>query len=295
MMNRAYNAGNPFQGNYKKVLCVCSAGLLRSPTTAVVLSQEPYNYNTRAVGLDTSFALIPIDSTLCAWADEIVCMNQSQKTQIEKDFEPECSVISLDIPDSYSYRDPELIELIKTNYGESQAVIKKEELYLDGISLSSGMSVKEVQQICALVKKTQPKTILEIGTRFGRTSINMAKFAPVDCKLICVDIDHQDHEPLKQYPEFKKIQFITADSLKQDFQFAGYKKYDFILIDGNHREKWVENDTKKALKVLNKGGVIVWHDYGKQNYKNIQVKETLDLMGIFPKVMAGTSLAYMEV
>lgn len=28
--NAMGNAANPYQGNYKKVLCVCSAGLLRS-------------------------------------------------------------------------------------------------------------------------------------------------------------------------------------------------------------------------------------------------------------------------
>ena len=51
LMNRIANSTNPFQKDYKRVLCVCSAGLLRSPTAAYVLSQAPYNYNTRAAGL----------------------------------------------------------------------------------------------------------------------------------------------------------------------------------------------------------------------------------------------------
>ncbi len=42
---------NPYQGKYKRVLCVCSAGVLRSATTAVVLSKEPFNFNTRSAGL----------------------------------------------------------------------------------------------------------------------------------------------------------------------------------------------------------------------------------------------------
>ena len=44
-MNRLANTQNKYQGKYKKVLCVCSAGLLRSPTAALVLSQEPFNFN----------------------------------------------------------------------------------------------------------------------------------------------------------------------------------------------------------------------------------------------------------
>lgn len=77
-MNRLDNARNEFQGEYKRVLCVCSAGLLRSPTTAVVLSSEPYNFNTRAAGLVREFALVPVDKVLLFWADEIVCMTADQ-------------------------------------------------------------------------------------------------------------------------------------------------------------------------------------------------------------------------
>lgn len=75
LMNRIANSTNQFQGSYKRVLCVCSAGLLRSPTTALVLSQPPYNYNTRAAGLTKEFALVPVDPVLLHWADEVVCMN----------------------------------------------------------------------------------------------------------------------------------------------------------------------------------------------------------------------------
>jgi len=61
LRNRIHNSSNPYQGKFKRVLCVCSAGLLRSPTTAFVLSQEPYNYNTRAAGIVDDYALVPVD------------------------------------------------------------------------------------------------------------------------------------------------------------------------------------------------------------------------------------------
>ena len=114
MNNRMYNAKNPFQGEHKRVLCVCSAGLLRSPTTAVVLSQPPYNFNTRAVGLDASFALIPLDDVLLEWADEIVCMNNSQRYRISEMTDKD--IICLDIEDDYRYRDPVLVKLIEERY-----------------------------------------------------------------------------------------------------------------------------------------------------------------------------------
>ena len=113
-MNRLGTTKNPYQGKYKKVLCVCSVGCLRSPTTAVVLSHEPFNFNTRSCGLDTEFAIIPIDDVLIEWADEIVCMDQyQQKVLKERTDKP---VICLNIGDSYEYRDPELMRRIKERY-----------------------------------------------------------------------------------------------------------------------------------------------------------------------------------
>jgi len=117
-MNRLANTANEYQGTFKKVLCVCSAGLLRSPTAALVLSQEPFNFNTRAAGVSTEYALILVDEFLLKWADEIVCMNESQKDVlnflIHKD--STTPIIVLDIPDNYQYRDPELMKLIADRY-----------------------------------------------------------------------------------------------------------------------------------------------------------------------------------
>lgn len=113
-LNRMANTKNPYQGAFKKVLCVCSAGALRSPTAAVVLAQEPFNFNTRAVGIDTGFAIIPIDEVLIEWADEIVCMDEYQgKVLREKTSKP---VLVLNIGDSYEYRDPELMRRIAERY-----------------------------------------------------------------------------------------------------------------------------------------------------------------------------------
>lgn len=123
MNNRLHNASNPYQGDYKKVLCVCSAGLLRSPTVAYVLSQEPYNFNTRAVGLDADFALIVIDKVLVHWADEIIVMTERHIREIEQKFNPTCPIINLDISDSFNYRDSELIKLIKERYRKPQGVL----------------------------------------------------------------------------------------------------------------------------------------------------------------------------
>lgn len=123
-MNRIANVGNRFQGQYKRVLCVCSAGLLRSPTAALVLSQDPFNFNTRAVGISREYGLIPIESVHIHWADEIVTM-ENRHTEIVQNLiknigllDSAPKIIQLDIQDDYAYRDPTLIELIKNTYNE---------------------------------------------------------------------------------------------------------------------------------------------------------------------------------
>ncbi len=113
MNNRMHNSTNPYQGNIKKVLCVCSAGLLRSPTAAVVLNRE-YGYNTRACGIEPSFALIPFDEVLAHWADEIVVMEPYQIGLVPEQYKDK--VMCLDIQDSFEYMNEELQRQIKEKY-----------------------------------------------------------------------------------------------------------------------------------------------------------------------------------
>jgi len=112
-LNRIHNCTNPYQGKTKRVLCLCSAGLLRSPTTAVVL-QRDFGYNTRAAGVTKEYALILADDVLYNWADEIVAVESNIAFQIPKEFKNK--VIILNIPDIYSYMDKELQKIIKEQY-----------------------------------------------------------------------------------------------------------------------------------------------------------------------------------
>lgn len=123
--NRMNVAANIYQGRFKRVLCVCSAGILRSPTAAVVLSQEPYNFNTRACGADAEHALVPIDDVLLDWADEIVCMQDRHERVLRAKFQIESPLIVLDISDDFAYRDPYLVQLIKDRYAERGPAIQE--------------------------------------------------------------------------------------------------------------------------------------------------------------------------
>jgi len=117
-MNKLANCHNKFQGDAKKVLCICSAGLLRGPTIAKVLAEE-FGYNTRAAGIDEEYALIDVTDVLIEWADEIVVAEDTIAYDLLYKFPQVSEYISLDIPDKFEYNSPELVKKIKNTYMES--------------------------------------------------------------------------------------------------------------------------------------------------------------------------------
>jgi predicted protein tyrosine phosphatase len=120
--NRLYNSKNPNQGMQKRVLCLCSAGLLRSPTVAWVLGNPPYDYNTRAAGVNLEYALIPVDQYLLCWADEVVCVEPSIRDQLVEYCAREeidltgTPVVVLDIEDLHARRSKRLVQMVEEQY-----------------------------------------------------------------------------------------------------------------------------------------------------------------------------------
>lgn len=120
---------NAYQGKYKKVLTVCSAGCLRSPTAAHILSSEPFNFNTRCAGTSEEYAIVPVTEALVIWADVILCMDSDQQKFINDmqnkifndmdnwayDFNFK-QVINLEIEDDYDYRHPELVKIMQDKF-----------------------------------------------------------------------------------------------------------------------------------------------------------------------------------
>ncbi len=108
---------NPYQGTDKKVLFVCSAGILRSATGARMYAHK---YNTRNCGSHLHMALIPLSENLLWWADEVVFVNKENYQNALRDF-PEImpvlhNVKVLNIPDHYYHMAPELKQAFKDQY-----------------------------------------------------------------------------------------------------------------------------------------------------------------------------------
>ena len=118
--NRLANVDNKFQrlNDFTRILCVCSAGLLRSPTIARVLQKDYDNVNVRAAGISNEYALIPVDEVLVSWASIIICAEDWHADQVEDQFgdimtESKIPLIALNIPDEFSFADPKLESIIR--------------------------------------------------------------------------------------------------------------------------------------------------------------------------------------
>lgn len=147
------------------------------------------------------------------------------------------------------------------------------------------VSIEELCKICLIVKYLKPRTILEIGTYNGMTTLQMALNAPPDAVIYTLDLadDQQADLKLSQLDEqvskhFKSV-FGTktgkyfsertdvnivqklGDSAKFDFDSLGHSNIDLIFIDAAHDYHNKKIDSENAFKYVSKGGVILWHNY----------------------------------
>lgn len=109
---------NIWQGEAKRVLTVCSAGCLRSPTAAVVLQRE-FGHNTRAAGIEARYAIVPVTDVLLYWAEEIVVMNGWMGEEILSRLDKlglDRNILSLEIEDCYAYMEKDLQQAILERY-----------------------------------------------------------------------------------------------------------------------------------------------------------------------------------
>lgn len=118
--------------------------------------------------------------------------------------------------------------------------------------------------------------ILEIGTHLGYTTENIAKNNPnakiktIDiCKDYNFDTKYQNSEILDRNQSGIKIKSknVIHELVDSDLFFEKCSEtFDLILIDGDHSYEQVKKDTENALKVIEKNGIIIWHDvYNKDN------------------------------
>ena len=135
--------------------------------------------------------------------------------------------------------------------------------------------------IYSLVRRLQPKRVLEIGTHVGGSTLYIAKAldaqrtSPPFPRLVTVDIkDVNDSEarvweqcgarasPREALAQLKCsdiTEFVVSSSM--DFLQRTTEGYDFIFLDGSHEADVVYQEIVGSLRILTCGGCILLHDY----------------------------------
>ena len=93
-----------------KLLFVCNQNKNRSKTAESLFRKR---YSTKSAGLYTQK---PITKTQLEWADAVIVMEDGQRSEIAKRF-PDIylkkKILSLGIPDTYQYGQPELKKMLE--------------------------------------------------------------------------------------------------------------------------------------------------------------------------------------
>ena len=104
-----------------------------------------------------------------------------------------------------------------------------------------------------LLKLKQPKSILEVGTAVGYSSILMSENMPVDCKIVTIE-NYDKRIPIarnniKRAGKEDCIQLIEGDAMEV------LKEFDFIFMDAA-KGQYI-NYLPEVLRLMPHGGLLI--------------------------------------
>lgn len=163
---------------------------------------------------------------------------------------------------------------------------------LNFVDFTGGVNQGDQRAIFYLIRYFKPKAVLEIGTHIGASTVNIASAMSINqndisTKSIFKTIDIRDVNSTEKKPWLKYGMTRSPINMIKEFNFSSnvefvkdistdYLKntldtFDFIFLDGDHSPSTVYREIPMALDKLNKGGIILLHDYfpnGKPLWSN---------------------------
>ena len=127
------------------------------------------------------------------------------------------------------------------------------------------VAISQCHFLHLIIKISNIKNVLEIGTFTGLSALSIALALPDDGKLTALDKDKETNKIavsfFKKANQDKKIQTIVKPAL-DSLDELKKQKYDMVFIDAdklNYKQYY-----EKSLKIIKKGGLIIidnvlWH------------------------------------
>ncbi|HUF13204.1 MAG TPA: class I SAM-dependent methyltransferase, partial [Longimicrobiales bacterium] len=177
-----------------------------------------------------------------------------------------------------------------------------------------GTSDAEAWILSVLAKRS--RLAFEFGTCTGKTAYLWARNMPSDGRVVTLTL------PPERVSEYSRatgddpvdVEFALAESRFTSFRYTGTEvedrvaqlfadsktfdespyagQCDLVFVDGSHAYSYVASDSRKALRMVRPGGLVLWHDYDGSRRHDIGVFRLLnELSRELPLVhVAGTTL-----
>ena len=122
-----------------------------------------------------------------------------------------------------------------------------------------------------LVKKHNPKYVLETGFCTGRSASAVLNNADSLVKMISIDINFDYIKPegrqykellTKNFSEFSTIENSSKNIINNTFMKTEFPNgIDWFTVDGDHSYNGCLHDLESVYKYMNIGGIIIIDDY----------------------------------
>ena len=143
------------------------------------------------------------------------------------------------------------------------------------------ISISQCQFLHLIIKVTNIKKILEIGTFTGLSTLSMSLALPKDGEIVTIDKNENTNKValnfFKKAKQEDKIKIITKPALETLNQYKNIY-FDLIFIDADKLN--YKNYYESSLKILNSGGLIIidnvlWYGDVSDENKNDKITSTI--------------------
>lgn len=193
--------------------------------------------------------------------------------------------------------------------------IETEALLIAGVDLIRVVgSTSDTEAWILAVLSKRARLMFEFGTASGRTAYLWARNSPADARVVTLtlkpehvreyqrqsgDADFDVRNALQESAfttfyytgtpvESKVIQLYGDSKTLDETPWAG--QCDLVFIDGSHARSYVESDSRKALRLVRSGGLVLWHDYRGPRLPGVFAALNMLAKELPLKLIAGTSL-----
>lgn len=155
--------------------------------------------------------------------------------------------------------------------------------FVSNYRVPGAISDLETWILCNLAKRAQ--LVFEFGTATGKTTYLFARNAPADARIVTLTLDPRTAASYQAAAGDEAAARVSAleESIFEEFVYTGspveakitqlygdsktfdespwLARCDVVFVDGAHAYSYVQSDSRKALRMVKPGGVVLWHDY----------------------------------